>query len=80
MNMWGNDEIQSMSVVSKDWKYIFWQYEGENMKPTEELFHIGQDRLEMSNKVTDPAAQKQLEKMRTLYDLQLEHILSLIHI
>ena len=74
MNMWGNDEIQSMSVVSKDWKYIFWQYEGENMKPTEELFHIGQDRLEMSNKVTDPAAQKQLEKMRTLYDLQLEHI------
>ena len=73
-NMWGNDEIQAMGVVSKDWKYIFWQYEDDRMKPTEELYHIGADRLEMTNKVTDPSAEKQLEQMRSLYDLQLEKI------
>ena len=74
MNMWGNDEIQAMGVVSKEWKYIFWQYEGGNMKPTEELYNIGKDRLEMTNKATDPSAQKELEKMRSLYDIQLEKI------
>lgn len=70
-NMWGNDEIQAMGVVSKDWKYIFWQFEDDRMNPTEELFHIGEDRLEMTNKVKDPSAQKQLKQMRLLYDEQL---------
>jgi arylsulfatase A-like enzyme len=73
-NMWGNDEIQAMGVVSKDWKYIFWQYEDDIMDPTEELYHIGKDRLEMTNKATDPSAQKQLKKMRSLYDIQLNKI------
>ena len=73
-NMWGNDEIQAMGVVSKDWKYIFWQYEDDKINPTEELYHIGKDRLEMTNKATDPSAEKQLEKMRALYDLQLDKI------
>lgn len=74
MNMWGNDEIQAMGVVSKDWKYIFWQYEDDNMKSTEELYHIGEDRLEMTNKANDPSAERQLNKMRSLYDLQLDKI------
>lgn len=70
-NMWGNDEIQSMGIVSKDWKYIFWQYENGKMTPTEELFNIGKDRLEMNNKVADQSYEKQLKKMRALYDIQL---------
>jgi len=70
-NMWGNDEIQAMGVVSKDWKYIFWNYEDDKMSVTEELYHIGKDRLEMTNKATDPSAQKQLQKMRSIYD---EHL------
>lgn len=74
MNMWGNDEIQSMSVVSKDWKYIYWQYEDDQMNPTEELYHIGKDRLEMSNKVKDGSSKMQLHKMRSLYDLQLDKL------
>ncbi|MEP2169428.1 MAG: sulfatase [Polaribacter sp.] len=73
-NMWGNDEIQAMSVVSKDWKYIFWQYEDDIMNPTEELYHIEKDRLEMTNKVTDPAVKKQLKKMRALYDVHLNKL------
>jgi arylsulfatase A-like enzyme len=73
-NMWGNDEIQEMAVVSKNWKYIFWQYEDAKMKPTEELYHIGKDRLEMTNMAKDPSAKKQLIKMRALYDAQFEKI------
>jgi len=73
-NMWGNDEIQSMGIVSKDWKYIFWQYEDGEMNSTEELFNIGKDRLEMSNKATDQPYQEQLEKMRALYDIQLNNL------
>jgi len=73
-NMWGNDEIQSMGVVTQDWKYIFWQYEDDQMKPTEELFNIENDHLEMSNVVNDEKYKKQLKKMRSLYDVQLEKL------
>ena len=73
-NMWGNDEIQSMGIVSKDWKYIFWQYENGEMTPTEELFNIGKDRLEMNNKAADQSYKKQLKKMRALYDIQLNNL------
>ena len=68
MNMWGNDEIQEMAVVTKDWKYIYWQYEDQRMKPTEELFNVGKDRLEMENLANNPKYSKKLEKMQKLYD------------
>ena len=74
INMWGNDEIQAMGVVSQDWKYIFWQYEDDRMKPTEELFHIAEDKLEMTNKANDPSVKKELEKMRSIYDEQLDKL------
>ena len=67
-NMWGNNEIQAMSVVTKDWKYIYWQYEDEKMKPTEELYNIGDDRLEMKNEATNTKRSKELEQMRGIYD------------
>jgi len=73
MNMWGNDEIQAMSVVTTDWKYIFWQYEDEQMKSAEELYHIGNDRLEMKNEVNNPEYAQELEKMRKLYDEHFQH-------
>ncbi|SDW30618.1 Arylsulfatase A [Lutibacter oricola] len=73
-NMWGNDEIQAMSVVSKDWKYIYWQYANEKMQPVEELFNIGNDRLEMNNVANNSTYNKQLNRMRKLYDKQLQHI------
>ena len=42
------------------------QYEDENMEPTEELFNVGKDRLEMKNLVNERS--KELKKMRKLYD------------
>ncbi|MCL7762505.1 sulfatase [Polaribacter sp. Z014] len=73
-NMWGNDEIQEMTVVTKDWKYIYWQYSDHRMLPTEELFHIGKDRLEMTNLANNPTYNKQLKKMRKLYDKRYKHL------
>jgi len=70
-NMWGNDEIQAMSVVTKDWKYIYWQYSDDKMQATEELYHVGSDRLEMTNEVANPEYSKELDDMRQLYD---EHL------
>ena len=41
------------------------------MKPTEELFHVGQDRYEMKNLATDAAQSATLAKMRQFYDAEL---------
>ncbi|MGQ1787631.1 sulfatase family protein [Saccharicrinis sp. GN24d3] len=72
LNMWGNDEIQEMAIVSKEWKYIYWQYADERMKPTEELFNVGKDRLEMKNVINNPEYAAQLKKMRKRYDADLK--------
>ncbi|MDC0584618.1 sulfatase [Bacteroidales bacterium] len=74
LNMWGNDEIQEMAIVSKDWKYIYWQYADDRMQPTEELFNIGNDRLEMENKINAKKSSKALKTMQKLYDNQVAHI------
>jgi arylsulfatase A-like enzyme len=73
-NFWGIPSAQSMAVVTEDWKYIHWYYVGERMQPTDELFHLAQDRLEMHNLAGDPQHAARLNAMRELYDLQLRHI------
>jgi arylsulfatase A-like enzyme len=74
MNMWGNDEIQAMGVVSSEWKYIYWQYEDERMETAEELFHIGQDRLEMKNVAWEEVYREKLTEMRQIYDQHLQYL------
>ncbi|MBU3024206.1 sulfatase family protein [Zobellia galactanivorans] len=73
-NMWGNDEIQAMSVVTEAYKYIYWQYTDERMRPTEELFHISEDKLEMHNLAKDDAYKTELAQMRKLYDGQYKRL------
>ena len=62
-----------MAIVTPEWKYIYWYY-GEGMKPTEELFHLGNDRYEMTNSATDPNYASMLDTMRKHYDAQLADI------
>ena len=57
-----------MAVVNKEWKYIYWQYEDKRMRATEELFNVGNDRLEMKNLANDKKYAKQLKQMQKLYD------------
>ena len=67
--VWGAPTTFSMSVVSETHKYIYWCY-GEQMEPSEELFDLEADPLEMKNIVADVAQQKTLMKMRQRYDAE----------
>jgi hypothetical protein len=69
-NFWGVASAQSMAIVTPEWKYIYWYY-GDGMKPTEELFHVGNDRYEMSNSVSDANYVRALDTMRRHYDAEL---------
>ena len=68
-NFWGAQSAQSMAVVSRDWKYIYWYY-GRKMKPTEELFHLAPDRLELVNLAQAPPSAAELAAARKAYDAE----------
>lgn len=76
-NHWGSASAQSMAVVSSEWKYIYWYYAGQlnpddsALKPTEELFHLAGDRLEMHNLASDPQFTPQLDVARGAYDAEI---------
>lgn len=77
-NHWGEHSAQSMTVVSSEWKYINWYYGGVggknsvSMKPTEELFFLTKDRIEMTNLAGDSAFAGQLAIAREAYDAELD--------
>ena len=62
-----------MSIVSGPYKYTYWWYEDEKMKPAEELFHLGEDPLELTNLAVMAGQEKAPEEMRVKYDTQLKH-------
>ena len=68
INVWGPAAVHSLSVVTKDWKYIFWPHAEGDFRPTEELYCIQQDRLELTNLAADAAQGSVLEQMRSVYD------------
>ena len=70
-NFWGTNSAQSMAVVTPEWKYIYWYYGGNGMQPTEELFHVAQDRAEMVNVATESKNAAVLATMREHYDTEL---------
>jgi len=49
INVWGPEKVHSMSVVTKDWKYIYWPYGADGFEPVEELYHTAKDPLELTN-------------------------------
>jgi len=68
INAWGPIEVQSLAVVTKDWKYIFWPFGGEGFEPTEELFNVSDDRLELVNRAVTNQAPEVLSDMRKRYE------------
>ncbi len=71
MNVWGPEATTSLTVLTRDWKYTYWWYQGEGMTPVEELFHLAKDPLELEQLATHPEYKGQLEKMRVRYDEEL---------
>lgn len=71
INVWGPDACHSFGVVTKDWKFVFWPHGASGFDPTEELFHIGEDRLELREESKNPEHAAALQKMRETYDAAL---------
>ena len=63
--------VHSLSVLTQDWKYTYWWYGDEKMKPVEELFHLAVDPLEMKNLAGDSGSKAMLDSMRQKYDAEL---------
>ena len=72
INVWGPQATHSLAVVTKDMKYIFWNFGAEGMEPTEELYDTAKDPLELNNLVRDPQYNMALKSMHAYYDRQLE--------
>jgi len=72
LNVWGSIPTHELSVVTADYKYIYWFFAGEGMKAAEELYHLPGDRYEMNNLAAHPEKQTTLNKMRLLYDVEIE--------
>lgn len=73
INVWGVVPTQSLTCLTKDWKYTYWWYGNSEMKPTEELYNLASDPFEMKNLAKDPASATMLTTMRAKYDEELMH-------
>ena len=73
--VWGPDSTHCFSVIDQEYKYIYWYYEDEkkDLKATEELFDLKNDRYELVNLAGDSKYSATLKEMRTKYDKQLAH-------
>lgn len=74
MNTYGQIPTTSLSVVTQRYKYTFWWYGDEKMTPTEELFDLQEDPLELVNLAKSPEKAELLETMRKRYDQQHAHL------
>ena len=71
INSYGQIMTQSLTCITQQHKYTFWWYGDKNMEPTEELFDLKNDPLELTNQVHNPAALSELSSMRQRYDQEL---------
>ena len=72
INVWGPKAVQSLGVVTKDWKYIYWPYdEKDGFEKTEEMYQLGKDPYELTNLVSNPEYQERLKELRQKYDGEL---------
>ena len=70
VNFWGTTPTQALSIQTERYKYIYWPYEGDDMKSAEELYDKENDSYEKVNLVGKSKYKKVLAEMRTYYDEQ----------
>ncbi|MCM2373942.1 sulfatase family protein [Aporhodopirellula aestuarii] len=72
-NQAGPPITHAMAVVTKELKYIYWPYAAEGFEPTEELYQLGNDPLELRELARVPDYHVALKKMQAVYDRHLDH-------
>ncbi|WP_162029442.1 MULTISPECIES: sulfatase [unclassified Lentimonas] len=72
MNLYGDVPTKNLTVLTEEVKYTYWWYGDATMEPTEELFQLKKDPLELTNLAKNPEAEPLLQKMRKKYDEELE--------
>jgi len=74
MNTWGRNPgpTQSLTAITEKYKYTYWWYGNDTMEPTEDLFDLSRDSLEMTNLNNDIEYEWLLKDMRAKYDQELE--------
>ena len=68
LQVWGTNATQSLSIVADGFKYLYWFYGGEGMTPTEELYDLKNDPMEMKNLASNHSYKSTLDKLRRIYD------------
>lgn len=71
INVFGPLPTHSLSCLTPQFKYTYWWYADDKMKPVEELFDTKSDPLELTNLAISPASQEVLQEMRKRYDQEL---------
>lgn len=74
IQVWGPKATHCLTVMDEQFKYVYWYFKDESndIQPTEELFDIKNDPFEMKNLIGSSEYKEALDKMRELYDNQLE--------
>ena len=71
INAYGPLPTHSLTCLTSQHKYTYWWYGDDQMVPTEELFDIQNDPLELTISANDPESAPVLESMRRRYDQEL---------
>lgn len=71
INVFGPFPSHSLSCLTPQYKYTYWWYADDKMKPFEELFDTKNDPLELINLANEPTSQSVLQDMRKRYDQEL---------
>jgi len=68
INVFGPLSSHSLTCLTPQYKYTYWWYADDRMKPTEELFDTKNDPLELVNLADKPTSDSALKDMRKRYD------------
>ncbi|MFN3150299.1 sulfatase [Bremerella sp.] len=71
INVFGPLPTHSLSCLTPQYKYTYWWYADDKMKPVEELFDTQNDPLELVNLANQPTSEAILQEMRKRYDQEL---------
>ncbi|MEW4561836.1 sulfatase [Bremerella sp. JC770] len=72
INVFGPLPTHSLTCLTPRYKYTYWWFANDKMKPVEELFDTKNDPLELTNLAAQPKSEEALTEMRKRYDLELE--------